>query len=346
MDQIWERLAARDWTDYIICLSLFIAAYVLYRILFSLFKWIVKLNGFRKVLIGAIRYPILVIFYEIAAILSLRILEFKGEVVVENILLIISILTGGWLVASLIHTFFRYFMMKYEKGGEVPPGERSFVTQVLFLYRLLMLLIIVVTIAFILLKVPHIKSIGIGILGSAGILGIALGIAARPILLNLMSGFQIAMTKTIKIGDAVFINNEFSRIEAIHLTHVIARTWDLRRKVFPISQFVDHPFENWDMKNSELLGTVFIYCDYEAPIDLIRAKAEEIIRSHPSWNKKFWRMQVTNCSDQSIELRIIMTVNDATSSFDLRCYVREKLIEFLREQHPEALPRTRYQTLQ
>ena len=250
--------------------------------------------------------------------------------------------TIGWFAAGITRAFYRIFVEKNGNGMSVDMSRRSILTQVLFLYRVLMFVIFAVTVAAILLTFPYIKSVGLGILGSAGIAGIALGMAARPILLNFMAGFQIAATKMIKIGDTVYVEGEFSHIEAIHLTHVTLCTWDLRRIVLPISYFIDKPFQNWDLTNPELLGSVLLYCDYTVPVDALRKKAGELVAGHPSWNKRVWNVQVTNCTDQVVEIRVVASANDAASTSDLRSYLREKLIDFLQKEYPHALPSVRY----
>lgn len=325
---------------YLFSIGLFFLAYLFYRILLSFFHRVFRKKGIGKELTLALRRPILALFLEMAAMSTLSILRFNDplESLVERILLILVIATMGWLAASLTRALYIHFMNRYDGTRDIAAGERAHVTQMLFLYRFLMFLIFFFTLASILMTFPQIKNVGIGILGSAGVAGIALGIAARPILLNLMAGVQIALTKTIKIGDAVFVENDFSRIEAIHLTHVVARTWDLRRFILPISYFIDRPFQNWDVKDPELITTVFIYCDYAAPIETIRQKIGKIIQGQTLWNKKMWKLQVTKATDKVIELRIMMTAYDASAASDLQHSVREQVIEYLQKEHPDALP--------
>jgi hypothetical protein len=52
-------------------------------------------------------------------------------------------------------------------------------------------------------------------------------------------------------------------------------------------------------------------------------------------------LQVTDCKDSTIEVRALFSANSAGQAFDLRCEVREKMIDFLQREHPEALPRQR-----
>jgi small-conductance mechanosensitive channel len=328
-------------------IGIIVFACILYWALITILRKIFRKDGIWKALIEAIRFPCLFFLIEAALIVIVNTLGLKElyEEILEHFFTLVVIATIGWLLVNITRAIFRHFYFKYEDSTTVNIHHRGMITQILFLYRLILFAIIAFTLGSILMTFPLVQSVGIGILSSAGIAGIALGIAARPILLNLMAGFQIAMTKTIKIGDAVFLENDFARIEAIQMTHVVARTWDLRRMILPISYFIDKPFQNWDTKDPELLGSVFLHLDYTAPVEIIRKKAEELIANHPDWNKKMWRLNVTNCTEQTIELRIIMTAKDAPSAFELRSFVREKLIEFLQKEHPYALPCTRYKQL-
>nr|NGX55577.1 Miniconductance mechanosensitive channel MscM [Chlamydiota bacterium] len=249
------------------------------------------------------------------------------------------------VLANVVRALHAYALDKYDTTelGEIQ--KRAVVTQVRLLYRVVLFLIVILTLAVILLTFQPIKSIGIGILGSAGILGIALGIAAKPILLNVMAGIQIAFTKIIKIEDAVIVQGDFARIEKIYLTHVVARTWDLRRIILPVSYFIDTPFQNWSAKTTELIGVVYLYCDYSVSVDAIREKFFEILKSSDLWNERVAKVQVTDMTEQTMKLRLIMTADDAPTAFNLRCVVREKLMEFLKKEYPHSLPHVRYENL-
>ncbi|MFZ0566103.1 MAG: mechanosensitive ion channel domain-containing protein [Chlamydiales bacterium] len=328
-----------------VAVSLFLLAYVIYLISIIIFRKIFrKKESLGRRLIEALRWPALVILFELAAIISTSIapLHENFESMLEHTFVILIIATLGWLLGSLTHAIYLYFTEKLTKEMTINIARRSILTQLLFVYRIVMFAIFIVTVAAILMTFPYIKNVGIGILGSAGIAGIALGIAARPVLLNVIAGFQVAMTKTIKIGDAVLLEGDFAYIETIHLTHVIARTWDMRRIILPISYFIDKPFQNWDTKSQELLGSLLLYCDYSVPVEVIRKKVKELVQSSPHWNGKVWAVHMTDCTEKTVEIRIVMTADDAPKAFELRAYVREKLIEFLQQQYPHVLPCVRY----
>jgi hypothetical protein len=83
------------------------------------------------------------------------------------------------------------------------------------------------------------------------------------------------------------------------------------------------------------------YLDYRAPVGLIREKVKEICQNSKNWNGRTAALQVTDTKETTIELRALMSANSAGQAFELRCEVREKIIDFLQREHPDALPTTR-----
>jgi small-conductance mechanosensitive channel len=161
------------------------------------------------------------------------------------------------------------------------------------------------------------------------------------VLSNLFAGVQLAMTQPIRIDDAVIVEGEWGTIEEITATYVVVKLWDLRRMVVPLSYFIEKPFQNWTRESSAIVGNALFYLDYRAPIGAMRDKLKEIVSASKSWNGKTLVLQVTDCRNSTIEVRALMSANDSGKAFDLRCEVREKMIEFLQREHPEALPTTR-----
>ena len=62
------------------------------------------------------------------------------------------------------------------------------------------------------------------------------------------------------------------------------------------------------------------------------------------WDGRVWGLQVTNATERSMELRALMSASDASLAWNLRCLVREKLIDFVQKKYPDSLPglRTRF----
>ena len=145
------------------------------------------------------------------------------------------------------------------------------------------------------------------------------------------------------MDDVVIVENEWGRIEEITLTYVVVRIWDLRRLIVPITYFIEKPFQNWTRVTADILGSVFIYTDYTVPIDAIREELHKILNNSELWDKKVCVLQVTNTTERTVELRALMSAADASTAWTLRCEVREKLIDFIREKYPDALPKLRTQ---
>ena len=220
-------------------------------------------------------------------------------------------------------------------------AARRIRTQVQVLRHIASVVIVLIAIAVMLMTFPSIRHLGESLFASAGLAALVGGLAARSTLSNLFAGMQIALTQPIRLEDVVLVEGEWGWIEEITTTYVVVRVWDLRRLVVPLSYFIEKPFQNWTRTTADLLGTAFIYTDYTVPIEAVRQELHRILEGSELWDKKVWGLQVTNASDRSVELRALMSAPDGSQSWDLRCYVREKLIEFLQRQYPDSLPKTR-----
>lgn len=218
---------------------------------------------------------------------------------------------------------------------------RKLHTQVTVLKKLAFIMIGIFALASMLMVFDSLRQLGTSILASAGIAGIIIGFAAQRSLGTLLAGFQIAITQPIRLDDVVIVENEWGRIEEITLTYVVVRVWDLRRIVLPIDYFITQPFQNWTRKSAEILGSVFIYVDYTVPLAALREELDRVLQASPLWDGKVKVLQVTDAKERTLELRALMSSADASISFDLRCEVREKLIDFIQVNYPESLPRFR-----
>jgi small-conductance mechanosensitive channel len=214
-------------------------------------------------------------------------------------------------------------------------------TQTRVLQRTVSIIITMVAIAVMLMTFPEVRRIGEGLFASAGLAAIIAGIAARSTLANLFAGIQIALTEPIRLDDVVIVEGEWGKVEEIGPAFVIVQLWDQRRMVVPLTYFIEEPFENWTRQTANLLGTVYLYTDYNVPVDELRRQFKHILDTSDLWDGEVWNLQVTNSNDQSVELRAIMSAPDSSVAWDLRCHVRERLIAYLQERYPESLPRTR-----
>jgi len=247
----------------------------------------------------------------------------------------------GWAAIIALHIAADLYLRRFRLDVDDNLLARKHNTQVRVLSRTIDVLLAIITLSAALMTFPAVRQYGISLFASAGVAGIIAGFAARPVLSNLMAGVQLAMTQPIRLYDAVTLENEHGTIEEITSTYVVVKLWDWRRMIVPLTYFIEKPFQNWTREGSALIGTVMIYVDYRAPVELIRSKFNDILKQSNKWDGNVAALQVTDFKEGSMELRLLMSARSGGAAFDLRCEVREKLIDFLQKEHPEALPRSR-----
>ncbi|MGS0892257.1 mechanosensitive ion channel family protein [Burkholderia stagnalis] len=214
-------------------------------------------------------------------------------------------------------------------------------TQARVLSRTVMALIVVIGAGAALMTFPNVRQVGASLLASAGVAGLVAGIAARPVLGNLIAGLQIALTQPIRLDDVVVIQGEWGRIEEITGTYVSVRLWDQRRLVVPLQWFIENPFANWTRNSSEIIGTVFLSVDYRTPLAPLREELARLVQTAPEWDGRVQVLQVTDATERTMQLRALVSAADSSLCFDLRCRVREGLIAYLQACYPQCLPRNR-----
>ena len=247
----------------------------------------------------------------------------------------------GWAAITALTIAADLYLRQFRVDVDDNLMARKHVTQVRVLLRVGDVLVVLVTFGAALMTFEPVRQYGVSLFASAGVAGIVAGLAARPVLSNLFAGVQLAMTQPIRIDDAVVVENEWGTIEEITATYVVVRLWDWRRMIVPLSYFIEKPFQNWTREDSALIGSAMLYVDYRAPVGVIRDKLGEIVKASKNWDGNVVNLQVTDAKEQTMELRCLMSARSAGQTFDLRCEVREKLVDFLQKHHPEALPRQR-----
>ncbi|MBX9711857.1 MAG: mechanosensitive ion channel family protein [Xanthobacteraceae bacterium] len=261
--------------------------------------------------------------------------------IVGNVLNVAFIALLGWIAATAVQISSQVYLLRFRLDTEDNLLARKHVTQVRILKRAVDVLIFVMTLAAALMTFDQVRQYGVSLFASAGVAGLAIGLAARPLLSNLIAGIQIATAQPIRLDDVVVVESEWGTIEEITTTYVVIKLWDWRRLVVPLSYFIEKPFQNWTRETSALIGSVFLYVDYTAPIDKLRDRLNEIVRASGLWDGQVAVLQVSDAKDSTMELRALVSARSAPTSWDLRCEVREQLITYLREHYPDALPHSR-----
>ena len=246
----------------------------------------------------------------------------------------------AWTVIGLIAAAKEIVESRYRIDVADNLAARRIRTQVELLQRIAVSVVGVIALAAALMSFPSVRQLGVSLFASAGVAGIVLGIAARPTLGNMIAGMQIAMSQPIRIDDVVVVENEFGRVEEITMTHVVLKLWDERRMIVPLTWFIEKPFTNWTRTGSSILATVYLYADYRVDVDAVRAELSRIVAGTDLWDRRVAALQVTDATEQSVQLRALVSASNSGIAWDLRCLVREQLVAFLRRQ-PETLPRIR-----
>jgi len=256
---------------------------------------------------------------------------------------ILIIIAFASLLISAFRIFEDYIYHQYDLSKEDNLEERKVRTQLIFIRKVVIMIVVLVSLSIILLSFDSVRKIGAGLLTGVGIGGIIIGFAAQKSLSNFLAGLQIAFTQPIRIDDVLVVEGEWGRVEDITLTYVVLAIWDQRRLILPITYFIEKPLQNWTRSTSQILGTVFLYVDYTFPVDSLREELNRLLKTSRLWDKRVGVLQVTDSKEHTIELRALMSARNSSEAFDLRCYVRENLLKYITATMPDSLPQTRYQ---
>jgi small-conductance mechanosensitive channel len=267
--------------------------------------------------------------------------EIRAEIqqVMESLLVLLL----GWLAVGAVYVFQAFTLGNFDTSVPDNLRARRVHTQMQFIRRILIFIVLLLDGGALLWSLHNevLWKYGTGLLASAGLASLVLAVAAKSTASNLLAGLQIALSEPIRIDDVVVIQGEWGRIEEITTTYVVVKIWDLRRLVVPLSYFIEQPFQNWTRTTGDIMGTAFLYVDYSVPVEPLRAVLRNVVSQSPLWDGRVCGLQVTNLTERSMELRCLVSSRGSAENFDLRCLVREKMIEFLQANYPNALPTLR-----
>jgi small-conductance mechanosensitive channel len=272
--------------------------------------------------------------------------EFGTQEVINHIFLVATISVGAWFACSLAIFFEDLWLHRYRV--DVPDNRvaRRVRTQVLIIRRLTVAATVVIALGAILLTFPGASAAGASLLASAGLISIIAGLAAQSTLANVFAGMQLAFSDAIRVDDVVIVQGEWGRIEEITLTYVVVHIWDDRRLVVPSTHFTTTPFENWTRRNSELLGSVEFDLDWRVTPAQMRQELDRVLEATELWDQRVGVLQITDAVGGLVRVRVLVSALDAGKLFDLRCLVREQLIDWLHNTSPQSIPRSRIQLVE
>lgn len=246
----------------------------------------------------------------------------------------------GWVALNIVRAFADALQLRSDSSMDLA-AARSRKTRIAILSRTAIFAIVLITVGLMLLSIPGVRDIGVTMMASAGLAALAVGAAAQPALKSLIAGLQMAITEPLRLGDLVVVDGHTGRVEEIRMSFVIVRTWDERAIIVPTSQFLDQSFENWSRVSEMLTGPVFLHLDPATQIEPIRAEFERFVATREEWDGRTVQALLTEAYPESIEVRLAMSSATIGDLFQLRCAVREHMIEWLRREMPDALIRHR-----
>ncbi len=260
---------------------------------------------------------------------------------VSHLTTIALIAAVAWTAMAAIGGVQRAVEVARPTQGSGDFGGRRLHTQIRVLARTAHVFVVLVAAAMVLTTFPAVRHLGASLLASAGLAGIVAGLAARPVLGNLIAGLQIGIAQPIRLDDVVIVEGEWGVVEEITGAFVVVRVWDERRLVVPLQWWIEHPFQNWTRSSTQLIGTVFLWVDYRMPIEPLRAELRRVCEGAPEWDRRVAVLQVTEAGERAMQLRALVSAPDAGRAWDLRCRVREALVAYVQREYPAYLPRVR-----
>jgi len=264
-----------------------------------------------------------------------------GLAMVERVTGMLTIAAVTWLLMRAVTGYGRAVIAAHPVTVADNLEARRIHTQTRVLTRTVSSLIALAGVAMMLMAIPAVRQIGASLLASAGVIGLVAGFAARPVLGNMIAGLQIGLTQPIRIDDVVIVEGEWGVIEEISSAYVVVRIWDERRLVVPLQYWVEKPFQNWTRKSAQLIGTVTMWVDYRMPMAPLREALQEACESCKDWDGRLALLQVTEAGERAMQVRALVTAADAPKAWDLRCHVREHLVNFVQQHYPAYLPQLR-----
>ena len=326
-----------------------ICALVAHRILFVVFgRAFGDRHPFLRTVVWQTKGPLALALVVFALAAALQSAPFSETVSASfgRLLLIAFIVLTGWIAHVAVETGSSVYLHRFTAETADTLLARKHITQVRILKRALHTLIVVVTLSAVLMTFEPVRQYGVSLFASAGVAGLVVGLAARPLLTNLIAGIQIATTQPIRIDDQVVVENESGRIEEITSTYVVVRLWDLRRLIVPLTLFIEKPFQNWTRELDQP--------DRRRSCSMSISPRRSTPSAPSSWRScnrpscgtgKSPSCRSPTAEESSIELRALASARSAGDAFDLRCDIREQLIAFLQTEHPTALPHARAESL-
>jgi len=184
---------------------------------------------------------------------------------------------------------------------------------------------------------PETRPAGVAGLALLALVLAVLAGAAVPWLRDVAAGLELAATDALRLDDVVAVDDVWGRVEEITPTSVVVQAWDDRRVVVPARRLTQEAFENWTRRSADLVGGVDLDLDPTVPVADVRAALLRAVEGNDLWDRRVAVLQVVDATGGRVRVRAVVSAPDAPRLADLRCDVREALVDWLARTYPRAL---------
>ncbi len=166
---------------------------------------------------------------------------------VERIVTAVAILIATVVVANLVDRILK------RRRSNLPP---SALTRYRAVRRTIFILILVVGVAMAAFVFPSVRGVAGGLLTSAAVLAVIIGIAARSSLGNFISGLVIAFSQPIRLGDRIEFQGTGGVVEDVGRVYTRIRTGDGAWLQIPNDLLASDTIRNWTIVDPECTAEV------------------------------------------------------------------------------------------
>lgn len=259
--------------------------------------------------------------------------ESRWRSVVDHGFQIVIVLALTWFVARIFTSIEVSVLSRMKESGDSRYLRKQ--TQLEMIHRILIAAIWTLGLALILLTFSWGKALGSALFTSAGLFSVVVGIAAQSTLGNVFAGLQLAFSDSIRMGDIVVWQEDFTTVEEITLTYVVLKSWDGRRLIVPSKEMTGTTFENWTRRSPKLLGKVEFDVEWTVPIDGMRHELDRLLRETDLWDGETGLLQVTGAAYGRVQVAALISGRNSAEVSDLKLYVREEMVKWL-QHHVEV----------
>ena len=283
----------------------FIAFSLIYRYLFIhiIYKFVRKVYhkelGISFVL--PLQFLILFLIYHyllINIVLSEEAL-YIGYYIIDILLILLSI----WLSWILLNFLCELILKYFEKHKTI---KRNKTEITVFIVCRLLQIILTICAFFELIRVLGFDSLQV--LTTMGLGALAIALAGKDTIENLLGTLLITLEKPFKIGDWILIDKVEGIVEHVGLRSTRIRTFYDSYLTIPNAMFITIPVDNMEERPSRRFKTN-LNIEYTTTAEEAKAFTEgieELIRQTPYTRKDYFHIRMHNFHEESIEIMIYM----------------------------------------